>query len=100
MATATDTTAFETGREVGVIIAAAICYSAIGTRTLWGRVSTETEKAVELTTDFGPIWFPKKALLPVAGVAGMFRLARWFTPNEYQGRIFDKVEAMVSSAVI
>jgi len=88
---------FDLDSEIGVMIGCAMGHGCIGTRILWGRVEQLTTKAVRLSTDYGPIWFPCKSLRPMQ-TNGIYLLARWFRPNDYQSRIFDRVDGNVVSA--
>jgi hypothetical protein len=74
------------GDNVAVRLTVAAGHCAIGTQSIYGNVSRETVKAVEITTfsDQRRVWLPRRALVKGTERGGCkaFAVARWFRPDE------------------
>lgn len=78
------------GQNISIFLGGAACSSAVVVEVLHGTVANVTEKAVQVQTDHGSIWFPRKALLPPYSTGGSYRLAKWFKPSGYQRYVMEK----------
>lgn len=78
------------GDHVAVRLTVATGHCAIGTQSIYGHVSRETDKAVEITTFVGQrrVWLPRRALVrgEERGGGKLFAIAKWFRPEERHWR--------------
>lgn len=69
------------GDYVGIYLGGATAHCAVAVSHVFGEVTAETEKAVEITAKRGKCWLPRRALIAPTTppeMGGSYRLARWF----------------------
>lgn len=87
------------GSWIYISLGGAVAHSAVCVSGVCGRISNETEKAVELTAQLEDgsnstlkCWFPKRALVKVEGdpkYGRSCKLAHWFKPNGWTLRFLE-----------
>jgi len=82
----TQMTFFE-NQTVSIAIGGAVGLSCVCSEMIHAKLSSQTEKAIQISCGKESIWLPKSALEPKSD---WFKLKSWFKSDKYQNRFFDK----------
>lgn len=76
--------------EISIRIGGAVGFGVVCVDIIHGYISKATEKAVQFRRLGGQetIWLPKKALVQIG--ENNYKLARWFRPDKWQQKFFEK----------
>lgn len=80
------------GDFIQIFVGHAVCEWAVGTRSLRGHITKETEKAIQFRPENGKhtLWIPKRALHKVEGTYCSYNLAQWFGHKGYEAWFIDR----------
>jgi len=80
------------GDFIQIFVGHAVCGWAVGTRSLRGYITKETEKAIQFRPENGrhSLWIPKRALRKAEGTYCSYDLAEWFGRKGYEAWFIDR----------
>jgi hypothetical protein len=79
------------GTTISIAIGGSVGLSCVVSEMVHGQLITQTEKAIQVQCGKDSIWIPKKAL---EQKSDWYKLKKWFKPDQYQIRFFDKYSSI------
>jgi hypothetical protein len=76
---------------ISIAIGGVVGLSCVVSEMIHARLITVTEKAIQIQCEKDTIWIPKKAL---EQKNDWYKLKKWFKPDQWQLRFFDKYSSI------